>query len=423
MTSTRLQLQNQAYRSNETFKEYAQCWHEMASRVRPTLSDNELVDIFMGTLQGLYYEKMIGSSSTNFADMVTIGERVENGLKSGKITDTTAPQTMNKRSHGGFTKNKEGEANVVMAGGHPQYQFPMTPMLYYTYLYVAVTQYQQPICQYQPQKELVPYLIHVGDIILKEIPAATPPFHPKHDPNASCTYHVGFIGHSTEDCWALKYKIQDLISQDILTFSEEKSNVKTNPLSNHGGAAVNTVVEEETTESTLRAEEVKTPMSLVLHRLYQFGFLSGIHYDCAVCKYNPDNCDKLRGCVQELMDQGLTQFSRSKAVEEVAVIEPITIVYRKKKVEALPKRIQPIHFRVPSLFPYQNTKAVPWNYETTTYLGGKEIRIPDTEIVNIAGAGGMTRSGRVFAPKYTPRVSPAPTVIPPKEKVIPILAP
>ncbi|XP_050909349.1 uncharacterized protein LOC127123143 [Lathyrus oleraceus] len=121
MAPTRLQLQNQAQRSNETFKEYAQHWREMASRVRPTLSDNELVDIFMGTLQGLYYEKMIGSSSTNFEDMVTIGERVENGLKSGKITDTTAPQTTNKRSRGGFIKKKEGGENVVTTSACPQY--------------------------------------------------------------------------------------------------------------------------------------------------------------------------------------------------------------------------------------------------------------------------------------------------------------
>lgn len=71
----------------------------MASRVRPVLSDNELVDIFMGTLQGLYYEKMIDNYSTNFIDMVTIGEYVDNGLKSGKIADTTAQQTTNKKPH------------------------------------------------------------------------------------------------------------------------------------------------------------------------------------------------------------------------------------------------------------------------------------------------------------------------------------
>lgn len=119
MAPTRLQLHNQSQRSNETFKEYAQRWREMASRVRPTLSDNELGDIFMGMLQRLYFEKMTGSSSTNFADMVTIGEHVESGLKSEKIIDTIAPQSVNKRPHGGYAKKKEGEANLVMAKPSP----------------------------------------------------------------------------------------------------------------------------------------------------------------------------------------------------------------------------------------------------------------------------------------------------------------
>ncbi|XP_050916556.1 uncharacterized protein LOC127131684 [Lathyrus oleraceus] len=327
MAPTRLQLKNQAQKSNETFKEYAQCWREMASRVRPTLLDNELVDIFMGTLHGLYYEKVIGSSSTNFADMVTIGARVENGLKSGKITDTTAPQATNKKSYGGFTKKKEGETNVVTESVHPQYQFPVAPMPYYPYPYVAAAQYQQPPCQYQPQN-----------------------------------------------------------SNQQPTPTQKNQNQQYNRDNRGQGQGKNN---------------------------------KGVHDDCAICECDQDDCDELRDCVQKLMDQGLIQFSKSKAAEEIAVIEPITIVYRKKKVEAPPKRIQPIHFRVPSLFLYQNTKEVPWNYETITYLGGKEIRILNTEIVNIVGAGGMTCIGHVFAPKYTPRVSPSPTVIPPKEKVIP----
>ncbi|XP_050889350.1 uncharacterized protein LOC127094573 [Lathyrus oleraceus] len=318
----------------------------------------------------------------------------------------------------------------MTAGAHPQYHFLMAPMPYYPYPRVTATQYQQPPCQYQPHKgnqqsapaqrnqnqqynrdnkgqgrgqnnrnnfgnhpqidkipipyvELVPYLIHLGAIVPRELPAASLPFHHNHNPNASCAFHAGYIGHSIEDYWALKKRIQELIDQEILSFSEENPNVKTNPLPNHGGSAVNVVVEEETTESILKVDDVKTLMSFVLKRLEQFGFLAGIHDDCAVCEYDPDNCDELRGCIQELMDQGLIQFSKSNAVEEVA-----------------------------------NTKAIPWNYVTTAYLGRKEFRIPNTEIVNIAGAGGMTRSGRVFSPKYTPRVSPSPTITPPKEKVI-----
>lgn len=81
MAPTRLQLQNQTQRINEAFKEYTQCWREMTVRVRPHLSDTELVDIFMGTLQGMYFEKIVGSMLYSFSDVVTIGERIENGLK------------------------------------------------------------------------------------------------------------------------------------------------------------------------------------------------------------------------------------------------------------------------------------------------------------------------------------------------------
>ncbi|XP_050909151.1 uncharacterized protein LOC127122922 [Lathyrus oleraceus] len=249
------------------------------------------------------------------------------------------------------------------------------------------------------------------------------PYHYKHNPNASCAYHAGHVGHSTEECWPLKNKIQDLIDRKILTFSEEKPNVKTNPLPNHDVPTVSVVIEEEPAEPVKWVDEVKTSLSIVLRKLEEFGFLEEVHNDFSVCESDPDGCEQLRKCVQELMNQGLIQFSKSKAVEEVAVIKPITIVYRKKKVKAPPKRIHPIHFRVPTLFPYQNTKEVPWNYDTTTYLGGKEICIPDTEIVNIVGAGGMTRSGHVFAPKYTPRVSLAPTVVSPKEKATPTPTP
>ncbi|XP_050909727.1 uncharacterized protein LOC127123560 [Lathyrus oleraceus] len=197
----------------------------------------------------------------------------------------------------------------------------------------------------------------------------------------------------------------------ILTFSEEKPNVKTNRLPNHDGPSISVIIKEEPAELVKWVDEVKTPFSVVLRKHEEFGFLEGVHSDCSVCESDPDGCEQLRECVQELMNQGLVQFSKSKAAEEVAVIEPIIIVYRKKKVEAPPKRIHSIHFRVPTPFPCQNTKAIPWNYETTTYLGGKEIRISDTEIVNIAGAGSMTRSGRAKTNVLaTPTVTTAPVV-------------
>lgn len=122
----------------------------MASRVRPMLSDNELIENFMGTLQGLYFEKMIGSSSSNFADIVTIGERIENKVKFEKIAGTVSQPTVNKKPQGSFSKRKEGETIVVMIDVHPQYQASIAPVSYYPYPYIIVTQYPQPPFQYQP---------------------------------------------------------------------------------------------------------------------------------------------------------------------------------------------------------------------------------------------------------------------------------
>src|SRR4051812_29444382 len=52
LAPTRTQLQNMSMGPKESFKEYAQKWRDLAGRVQPSLTDRELVDMFMGTLTG-----------------------------------------------------------------------------------------------------------------------------------------------------------------------------------------------------------------------------------------------------------------------------------------------------------------------------------------------------------------------------------
>jgi len=59
--------------------------------------------------------------------------------------------------------------------------------------------------------------------------------------DATCAYHGGTLGYLIEQCVALKHKGQSLIDAGWLTFQEDGSNVKTNPLANHGGPAVNAI--------------------------------------------------------------------------------------------------------------------------------------------------------------------------------------
>ena len=53
--------------------------------MQPPLTDRELVDMFMGTLTGPFFNLLIGSSSSGFTELILTGERVESGIKSGKI--------------------------------------------------------------------------------------------------------------------------------------------------------------------------------------------------------------------------------------------------------------------------------------------------------------------------------------------------
>jgi len=62
-----------------------------------------------------------------------------------------------------------------------------------------------------------------------------------YNPSATCAYHGGTPGHSVKQCMALKNKVQNLIEAGWLTFQEDGPNIKTNPLANHGGAAVNAI--------------------------------------------------------------------------------------------------------------------------------------------------------------------------------------
>ena len=82
MAPTKIQLQDLTQKANESFKQCAQRWRELASGVQPPLLEQELVDMFLDTLQGLY---LTSGCASKFSKMIMIGERIEHGLKIRKI--------------------------------------------------------------------------------------------------------------------------------------------------------------------------------------------------------------------------------------------------------------------------------------------------------------------------------------------------
>jgi len=74
-----------------------------------------MTTMFIKTLQTPFYEHMLGSISSNFSDIVIIGERIEHRLKSGKTTQGSSATTNAKKSRFNPNKKKEGEVQAASA--------------------------------------------------------------------------------------------------------------------------------------------------------------------------------------------------------------------------------------------------------------------------------------------------------------------
>ena len=73
------------------------------------MTNKELNKMFLNTLKASYYDRIIGNSNTNFSNMVSAGEMIENGVKLDKIKSIEAKNLT--------LKKKKGETHVVSYQG------------------------------------------------------------------------------------------------------------------------------------------------------------------------------------------------------------------------------------------------------------------------------------------------------------------
>lgn len=121
MAPNRTLLQNLTQKSEETVKEYAQRWRELATRVQPLLLERELLYMFMGNLQGPYLDRRVGSISLSFSDLVLAGERIKNMIKMSKIQNSASAS---KKPFVPYGKKREGETSfaAIIKTRNPTYQ-------------------------------------------------------------------------------------------------------------------------------------------------------------------------------------------------------------------------------------------------------------------------------------------------------------
>jgi len=291
----------------------------LAAQVEPPLHDKEMVTMFMGKLQSPFYEHMVGSVSSNFADIVIIRERIELGLKTDKIAQ--GPVAISKKMGFNLGKKKEGEGQVASTttqwGGYPSTRYrpehshtsytTSSPPVYQQNVPLAIRPSSVPPNVYMPKQnwrnegglnanqpqgqssfqrreqiqytpipmlytELLPSLLQNSLVAICPMKPPQPPYSRNYDPNAKCEYHGGVVGHSIENCRQFKYKVQQLMDVGWLTFQEDKPNVEKNPLSSHASPSTNAILRDIGQSLVRRVEDIKSPLKDISTLICQMGY-------------------------------------------------------------------------------------------------------------------------------------------------------
>ncbi|XP_050919814.1 uncharacterized protein LOC127137391 [Lathyrus oleraceus] len=138
---------------------------------------------------------------------------------------------------------------------------------------------------------------------------------------------------------------------------------------------------------------------------------------CEHCLTDPPQCEILKAFIQTLVNQGILLIDLPSTIKDVSTLEipydevpPLQIPYNLSQLTLSTNPIAPMVITVPTSFPYDDTKEVPWVYDTSVYIHGQKMQEETMKsndpIVSIVGTGEVTRSGRIFAP-VPPSIGPS----------------
>ena len=75
-----------------------------------------MTKIFLNTLGPFYYERMISSAPGDFTEMVNMGMRLEEGVRTGHLTKEVGSSSRTMKFGTGFPKKKEQDVGMVSQG-------------------------------------------------------------------------------------------------------------------------------------------------------------------------------------------------------------------------------------------------------------------------------------------------------------------
>ncbi|XP_017613587.1 uncharacterized protein LOC108458693 [Gossypium arboreum] len=244
MTPDIIKLQNIKKKPNESFRQYAQRWREIAMQVQPLLLEKETTMLFINTLKAPFITHMIGNTTKNFVDIVMAGEMIENAIRDGKIEGETAKRSTSRRNEVNNASNYNLKSATIiqpravtvgqqgpqrnesgMRQNSEKIQFTPIPVTY---------------------KELYQKLFDAHVVAPFYLEPMQPPYPKWYDANVQCEYHAGITGHFIENCTTFKKLDKKFTKMGVIKFDTE------NPLPNHSDQGVNVIGEDEAEQGNLK---------------------------------------------------------------------------------------------------------------------------------------------------------------------------
>jgi len=244
--SDRISLSNLEKRDKESIREYAQRWRDLAAQVHLPLLDKEMVTLFANTLKDPYYEHVMGSSAQQFTNAVAVAERIEQGVKSGRIP----MPTVEKRGFEGKRKevdhikgNYRGRKNPFQNYHTPSFS-PQIANINFNSSFTS--RKPEPQTKHQriqeqrpplplPLNEMYQKLLSIGYIAPEPLTPLQPPYPNWYKPDLTCEYHAGAARHNIHTCSAFKNRLIHLFKAGWITFVGTP-NVSSNPLPNNASS-------------------------------------------------------------------------------------------------------------------------------------------------------------------------------------------
>ncbi|KAK4708058.1 hypothetical protein R3W88_028983 [Solanum pinnatisectum] len=146
----RYSLERIKRKSTESYREYAYRWRKEAARVRPPMTEKEIVEVFIRIQEPEYYDKIMLLIGEKFVEIVKVGEAIEEGIKTGKISRFA---TLTESS--GLLKKKREDVSSISYDGKRHFRkslpykgYPRAPQNSYPACYTQ-SSYQIPLSIYQ----------------------------------------------------------------------------------------------------------------------------------------------------------------------------------------------------------------------------------------------------------------------------------